>query len=106
MAYSGGWCGLRHCRFGRTENDFMIQMNCMYRTLLAAVAPAVTSVFASIETFFVPAAGDIQAAIDLAASTARGGAGVDASEQTNGSRGAWRVARLAKETRGKATDCT
>ena len=46
----------------------MIQMNCMYRTLLATAALAVSGATASAETFFVPAGGDIQAAIDLAMS--------------------------------------
>ncbi|MDB4633095.1 right-handed parallel beta-helix repeat-containing protein [bacterium] len=44
----------------------MIQMNCMYRTLLATVAVAVSSVTASAETIVVPIGGDIQAAIDSA----------------------------------------
>ena len=42
----------------------MILKNCMYRTLLAAVALAVSSVAASAETIFVPAGGDIIKAIN------------------------------------------
>ena len=62
MAYPGGWYG----RVLAVTDWRPISINCMYRTLLSAVALAFSSAIVSAETIFVPAGGDIIKAINLA----------------------------------------